>query len=385
MKTSQLLKTATTMAALTTLTISNVHAQSDGGFSEDQLDNVRSTPGTVVSGNKKLKLTLSGQVNRGILSYDDGDDSGSIFVDNDNSSTRIRLLSETPDQGGVRFGTNIELQFESNSTASVDQENQHNVGPNSFTERKLEAYGDFAGIGRLTLGQGDTSSNGTSEQDLSGTGVIGYSGVADLASGLKFRDSDGILTDIDIGSVFSNLDGLSRDDRLRYDTPDVNGLKGSVSLIADERWDVSASYSLDLGIIKARTALAYADVGEDLDNRINGSFSLLHDSGFSLTFAAGRDDRDDRDPQFAYTKFGYQASWTSLGKTALSVDFYNGEDISIKNDESTSVGFQLVQNLNSLGAELYAGIRNYELDLAGSTAADLDDVLATLIGARVKF
>jgi len=385
MKTSQLLMTATTMAALIALPLNNAHAQSGDGFSEDQLEDIVNAPGTVISGNKKLKLTLSGQVNRGILSYDDGDDTGSIFVDNDNSSTRIRLLSETPEYGGATFGTNIELQFESNSTASVDQENQRNAGPNNFTERKLEAYGNFSGIGRFTLGQGDTSSNGTSEQDLSGTGVIGYSGVADLASGLRFRDTDGTLTDIAVGSVFSNLDGLSRDDRIRYDTPDFNGLKGSASLIADERWDIAASYSLDLGIIKARTALAYADVGEDLDNRVNGSLSLLHDSGISFTFAAGRDDRDDRDPQFAYAKFGYQANWTRFGKTALSIDFYNGEDISVKDDESTSVGFQLVQNLDSFGAELYVGVRNYELDLADSTAGKLDDVLATLVGTRVKF
>ena len=37
--------------------------------------------------NDRLKFSVSGQINRGILFFDDGVESNELFVDNDNSST----------------------------------------------------------------------------------------------------------------------------------------------------------------------------------------------------------------------------------------------------------------------------------------------------------
>ncbi len=127
----------------------------------------------VASGEERVSLTLSGQVNRGLLWADDGGTSELFNVDNDNSSTRIRaagLANVTDDLG---LGAAIEVQFESNSTASVNQTNSTGVGPNTFTERKLEWYLDSKRFGRLWMGQGSTASDGASESDLSDTGVIG--------------------------------------------------------------------------------------------------------------------------------------------------------------------------------------------------------------------
>ena len=155
------------------------------------------------------------------------------------------------------------------STASVNQNSKRNVGPNSFTERKLELYIDSPLIGRITVGQGSTASDSTSQVDLSGTSVIGFSNVANLAGGLLFRDSNGNLLATDVGDAFSNLDGLGRDDRIRYDTPSFAGVKFSTSLIADDRWDAAIRYGGDFGPLKAAAAVAYSDPNsDDIDNRI---------------------------------------------------------------------------------------------------------------------
>ena len=50
--------------------------------------------------------------------------------------------------------------------------------------------------------------------------------------------------------------------------------------------------------------------------------------------------------------------------------------------DSTAFGAQLVQNLDYLRTELYLGARSYNYEEA---AADFDDSLAVLAGARVKF
>ncbi|PKP67399.1 MAG: hypothetical protein CVT86_01845, partial [Alphaproteobacteria bacterium HGW-Alphaproteobacteria-8] len=183
--------------------------------------------GALVSGGKTgVRVSLSGQVNRAVLFTDDGDSTDGFFVDNDNSSTRIRILGEADYDETTKIGTNIEVQFESNSTADVNQNSKRNVGNDNFTQRKLELYVDNQQFGRVTLGQGDMASNNTSEQDLSGTTVIGYSGITDFAGGLFLRNSDtNELADgtgggpiRNINRVTNNLDGLSRDDRIRYDS-----------------------------------------------------------------------------------------------------------------------------------------------------------------------
>lgn len=51
-------------------------------------------------------------------------------------------------------------------------------------------------------------------------------------------------------------------------------------------------------------------------------------------------------------------------------------------DEFTSYGAFVVQNIDRAGTELYLGVRNHELD---RPAANFDDILAVLAGARVKF
>jgi hypothetical protein len=110
--------------------------------------------------------------------------------------------------------------------------------------------------GRVTVGYGDTASNSTSEVDLSGTTVIGFSEVEDLAGGILFRDKNGELSDTTIGNVFDNLDGLGRDDRIRYDSPSFTGVKFSTSAVADNRWDAAIRYGGDFGPVKTAAAIA---------------------------------------------------------------------------------------------------------------------------------
>ena len=234
-----------------------------------------------------------------------------------------------------------------------------------------------------------TASNGASEADLSGTGVVGYSGVADAASGIKFT-SGGTLTTTTVGSAFTNLDGLSRRDRVRYDTPSLGGLTLSTSVGAaddgdDTFYDVAARYAGDFGGFKLDSALAFS-VDESDDEIVNGSISVLsEDTGLSLTLAGGSKELDagGEDVTFGYVKAGYQTdTLTSLGNTAFAVDYAQNENAFGGDDESTSYGFLAVQSVDAIGSEFYAGVRNYELDVSG---VDYDDVTAVLAGVRIKF
>jgi hypothetical protein len=344
---------------------------------------------TVTSGGTGLSLTLSGQVNRGVLFTDDGQNSDTFFVDNDNSSTRFRILGQA-DVGETTVGFNIEIEAESNSTASVSQlEPNGPSGRGEFlNERKLELFFANPTFGRLTLGQGDTASNDTSEVDLSGTAVVGYSGIADQAGGVLFTDAGtGALTAIAIGNAFNNLDGLSRRDRIRYDTPNFGGLSLGVSAGTDF-YDVAVTYRGTVGAFTIGGALSYSEDADD-DDITNGSVSALHNaSGLSLTVAGGNRDNGSNlalteDTSFAYVKAGWQTNGLSpLGKSAFSIDYSQNDDTLSNGDEATSVGVQFVQRLDGVGTDLYVGYRNYDYEAPGSSFDDIDTLL---VGARVRF
>ena len=336
------------------------------------------TEGLVESGEDSVRLSLSGQVNRGVLFADNGTDSEVFHVDNDNSSTRIRFVGEGDLNDDITVGTNIEVQFESNSTAAISFNQSGSSDTNNFTERKLELYFDSDQFGRVWLGQGDTASNSTSEVDLSGTSVVGYSGIADLAGGLEFDN------DREIGDAFSNFDGLSRDDRLRYDTPNFGGFVLSASAVESDEWDAALRFSGEVGGIRTAAAVAYAD--SNTFEQINGSASVLLSSGLNFTAALGTRDLDAAgrdDPFFYYLKVGQQLDIFDIGQTRLAVDFTQADDVEADGEEFTSYGAFIVQNLDPVATELYLGVRNHTLDL--DSGSDPDDLIAVLAGARIKF
>ena len=218
-------------------------------------------PQDVVSpGTDSARVTIYGQVNRGLLFYDDGNKDDIRHVDNDASSTRIGLKAAVDANEDLAIGSVVEVQFESNSSAAVNQADNTAVGPNNFTERKLELFFDSDRLGRLTLGQGPTASDGSAEVDLSGTTLAGYSNVAAFAGGLDLATSaTGALSGITIGAAFGNLDGLSRDDRLRYDSPSFRGFVLSSSAVDGGEWDAAISYGGAFPSLKVAAKLSYAN------------------------------------------------------------------------------------------------------------------------------
>ena len=365
----------------------------------DALSEAPTPPSTQVEGKKpeavirsrndKVSLKIYGQVNRAALYANDGDEDNWFFVDNDNSSTRIGLLGSTNAIGDFSLGTKFEVEFQSNPSNEVSQEDKNGVGDNNFKRRHFDIFVTSKRYGKMSLGYGDTASNGTAEVDLSGTDVVGYSSISDMAGGQFFFDNDtDDLSGTTIGDVYSNFDGLSRDDRLRYDTPDFYGFVASGSVISGDAADVALRYSAKFGDFKLAAAAAYSDPAsnsDSVDNTIDGSISVLHGSGFNLTFAGGTRDykvSGRNDGAFYYGKLGYQRKFFSIGTTAMSVDYARNEDVEQDSDEADTVGFQFVQNIDRWATEYYFGYRYHSLDRDNT---DFDDINAVMTGLRVKF
>ena len=149
--------------------------------------------------------------NRALLVSEDGEQTKFFFVDNDNSSSRLRFEGTGEISDDLSVGAVLEAELQSNSTRAVSQDNE-STGSASFEDRKVEVYFDSARLGRIWLGQGSTAADGASEADLSGTDVVGTSDLPDYAGGLQFVD-DGELSGVTIGDSFDHFDG-ARDDRI---------------------------------------------------------------------------------------------------------------------------------------------------------------------------
>ena len=344
--------------------------------------------GAVVAGESKAKVKLYGQVNKAVLYSNDGDKGSTYLVDNDNSSTRIGVLGLINPDDRYEIGTRIEVEYETNPSNLVNQEDKR-IEDIGFEKRHLDLWVDAKTFGKFSLGHGSTASDGTSEIDLSGTGIVGYSSIADMAGGQLFFDKNtGTLSDTPISAAFSNMDGLGREERIRYDSPSFSGLVGSASYVAEGGGDVAVRYAAQIEAFKLAAAVAYANPGSSsdiTDDQLAGSVSVLHDSGFNGTFAMGTRDQKRAgadDAGFFYAKFGYRANWCPMGITSLSADYGRFSDFDLNGDDADTFGLQLVQDLEKWGSEAYLGYRFHKLDRNG---ADFDSINAIMSGMRVKF
>jgi predicted porin len=353
---------------------------------EDTKTSVQAPAGKVVtSGEERVKLSISGFVSRAVNVVDDGKDTEAYFVDNDNSESRVNFVGTAKIDDDLTLGSRIELTIAPNKAGSVDQNNQETG--DVFEQRWTEVSLDSKRFGKVSLGKGFTASYGIASSDLSGTTVIATSTIVDLAGGMLFRQkSDDSLTDLRVNFAYSDFNGLSRKNRLRYDTPKFYGAHLAVSAISDSRYDAGLYWGAKGYGFKAAGAAGVANPKEsDSDLQYAGSASVLHENtGLNLSLSAGMKERDSQsDPTNFFVKAGWLAKLFPFGTTAFSVDYTRGDNIPTENDDGYSVGAAVVQQFEKYGTEIFALYRLYSLDR--DLEPDVHDIGVASTGARVKF
>ena len=346
----------------------------------------------ITSGQEKIKLAISGQLNRAVNVADDGEKTRAYFVDNDVSNSRVRFVGTGRVTQETTLGTTVEVAFSPNNSFDVSQDNEQ---ADDFIDlRKVEGSARNDRYGRLLFGKGSAAADDTAEYDLSlVAGPIMYSGVSDIVGGLEFID-DGDRTGVSVGDAFFNFDG-NRQDRVRYDSPVLEpGVQLAVSAGSDQRYDAALTWGgdygdwtgVDIGDVTTLGALSLQEPNADnVRWRLAGSFSALHNpTGLSLTLSGGMDSRNrGDDPYNLYGKLGWDTSIFQFGATGFGVDYTYGENVSDEGDEGVSVGLAAVQLIEDFGTELYAQIRFFDLDR--DNANSVDEIVVGTVGTRIKF
>jgi hypothetical protein len=336
-------------------------------------------------GKAKIQVSLYGQVDKGVMFADDGNDSNTFFVDNDASSTRFGIKALAKPKGNVTTGAVMEMEYQTNPSNKVSMDDD------SFNEdlhfRKFFVYVQDNNLGKISLGQAAAATDGIAEIDLSGTRLAGYSDGTIIGGGLSFFDDlSQSYSDTAVGSVFKNLDG-GRYDLIRYDSPKMFGFSLAGSTGEKDKNEIALRYNQKLSMFKVSGGIGYATEGNGSshDDRVLGSLSVLLDNGFNVTVASGvRTENDDQraDPFYFYGKLGYQLHAFSAGKTAFSVDYGSYQDFFLDNDEGTLFGGQVVQYFDDFGTQVYLGYRQIQLD---QDLTSMSDIYTVISGFRVKF
>lgn len=335
-----------------------------------------------------MEVKVSGQVNQMAMWADDGDESDFFITDNDNSSTRFRFTGEE-DFGQVKAGFKIEVEAQRNASNTLTME-QEDDGDFEFKDRYFNAY--FKGnFGSVELGKGDGAANGTTEVDLSGTSVITYSDVNATANSFIWKDSDGnpyrnngddeSPDYLDVGDTRNNFDGLSRNERLRYNTPSLGGFTASASFANGSAWEAAGVYEGEFSGQKLAAAIGYIDGGDkEAYTQYGGSVSWLASFGLNLTGAYGLRNYDEGDAEDAtnmYAKVGYK--WAIH---ALSVEYGVTTHLDLEDDESSNWGLAyVVKPWDSV--EFYGSYRMFML--TADSGDDPDDISQAMAGTRIKF
>ena len=334
-------------------------------------------------------VLLYGQFSPAFQWVDDGADSYSTLVDNAHSNTRVGMLLTQP-MGQGTFTFTFETALGLRSSDGVSQSGKPDAFDWDRTKlRKIDAAYDTGEYGKFYLGQGSMATDGLAENDFSGTGMATYNGIGDSAGSFEFRTSGGALSGISISDVAPSLDG-GRRGRIRYDTPSFSGFTVSVAageeILAsgsdDNFYDIALRYAGEFGGGEVAGGLGFSrkdSGGTDTDDTF-GSVAVLLDSGFNFAFAAGsRDSGGD----YLYGKAGYQADWLAVGRTAVSIDIYDGSDFVTAGSDTQVLGVGASQMIDDQNLELYIGYRMYDFsDTSGTSYQDIDSILA---GARWKF
>ncbi len=315
-----------------------------------------------------IEFKLSGQVSRMLVAPDDAQGDEIQFQDIGWSGTRFRFTGEQSLNSGYAVGFRLEQQLQSNPSFSASGGGQTDGGNDDFIDNRYQDIYVSGSFGKVALGKGDGASNGATEADLSGTALSSSSNHQDNWG--SYFVADGVAW----GSIFRMNDGLSRVNRLRYDTPSFGGVGLAASIGQGGSSKFGIVFKGQMAATKIDARAFFADAADfAADAEIAGfSVSALHSSGLNATVAySDRDNPNGADQEASTLKLGYKT-----GIHAFTVDVGEGET---GDNEADTVGVTY-SITPAKGFEVFSTYRQLDSDLSGAESVDL-----IAFGSRVKF
>ena len=395
---------------------------------------------TARKGNRKVSLTIYGQVNEAIGWWDDGNESNTYIFTNDHSRTRFGFKGKAKitDDWYAGYKLEIGVRISDQGDLSADDD-----GPAELDLRHSHWFIGSKTYGQVSVGEAAMANEGITQISLARTGHFSSQDIFDATDDFEIvssRTGDSIGQDwLDVVQVLEPGEG-SRGQLIRYDTPTFAGFKLSAAWGEDDIWNVALRYAGEFGAFRVAAGVGY---GEQLENdeecaefdgqnstaqceEYGGSVSVMHTpTGLFVTgayghreddsrarrireeIAAGNITRGDDENEFWMIQAGIEQKWISLGKTTVFGGYHDrdagtpvtngGANLLFANDDGVN-NFRIIdakvemwevglnQEISAAAMDLYLQYKNYEADIT-TTGGKLatEDWQTVIGGSRIKF
>jgi predicted porin len=343
--------------------------------------------------NSKVNLTIGGQIVRSLIYADDGQHSQLFNVDGRTTGTRLRYIVSGNLTESIKVGGLLEHDVgQSNNTYSFGTTTGSDAyeSNSSFGIRHHFASFEHKSMGKLTIGRANSASNGTMETSLMSSGNTTLTGATMLSNIMFTTGANGAFTALTAAGQTSTLDGLDRDDVIRYDTPTFNGFKLATSYTDNGDVDVAAWWSGKAAGLNIKASAYFANIEAGSGGIQYGtSGSVAHSSGLAVraNFGGKRNEGSGISTKVWMVGGEYAAKLSSLGKTAFYSEFYRAENVATSaassGREMDTLYVGVVQNLDSIGSEMSLVYGKHSLEDA--QGADYNDIDAVMFQTKLNF
>ena len=274
-------------AAATALATSAMAADLGGNCCADLEERVAELEATTArKGNRRVSLTVYGQINEGLLYWDDGVESNAYVVTNENSRSRFGFRGDARLNAEWSAGYLLEIGVRIANSAGVNQFVDDNTSSTASLDLRHSAwYLDSNRLGRMWVGHTSMATDGITEINLSNAGNIGAPDVNNWVGGMYVRAprvNGGLLARGTTSSVtvpphapvVSNAGGIrgltwaaimsqananvgdgDRRNLIRYISPTFWGFTFSASWGEDDFWDSALRYANEFNGIRVAAGI----------------------------------------------------------------------------------------------------------------------------------
>jgi hypothetical protein len=378
-------------------------------------------PGVVAS-QKKVKITLYGQIAKVFGVVGDGETTTFKVGENGNTATRMGIDGRGKMTNDISVRTRMEFGVQSGDTGGGSQFVNQGGAASRFTVRHLDLILSSKKFGAVWIGRGDTATNGSSEVQALGAIDSGRLGgtTASLIGAYRVLDENENQATRDrgsVGSFFNNFDGADRSNRIRYDTPTFFGFRAGASFIDKHNFDTALWYNGKIGgtALKGAVGFCHTRGGQSAGGgscfgdgtnitavtQVNGSFSVLTPIGLGGAISAGHQRRALSGAGHTLTNSTgyniqpsilYTMKATEVGNTTIEYAFQYCEDCAVgsaalgsrKGSEGIGHSLMLMQQVDSVGGDYFVTFRYFDVD-TGQAGDDIDGLWFVGGGFRQRF
>jgi predicted porin len=364
---------------------------------------------TARKGNRKVSLTVSGQVNKAIVWHDSNSTlahrSETFSIqENEASQTRFRFVGSAKIDADRTAGYVLEIGLSENEGVNFSTASNNRIRQNHVFIRS-------ASLGQLSLGQQSAATDGIADISLSGLTFV--------------NNQNGVLVHSRLVgnrvSSFYDANG-PRMQAIRYDSPTFAGFTFSASWghaapTAVEAtdpdgdsdiWDVALRYVGEFNGVRLAAGIGYrqqqfdsstAALATTVDDIFLGSASIMHvPTGLYVSGGASERDRNTivrgGDLFSWWAQAGIQKNWFGIGNTTVYGEYHVTDSKSPVSTGAAATSFAdgsywgvgFVQNIAAAASDVYISYRNYEADgLTTGNLANSEDITVIQAGMIVRF